>query len=108
APLWYDGAKDRRALGGRERKRRRCDRRRISARLVGRRLVRPRLVIGAQLVHWCPRNVCLIDPSLPAPWPRRGNEGERDPSGSSKRWHGTSCASIEDRWLTRQRATTFL
>src|ERR1700756_1068964 len=41
APLRYDRAIDRGALGGRERKRRRAQRRLIGARLVGRRLLGP-------------------------------------------------------------------
>src|SRR5262249_62413116 len=108
AQMRYDAAIDRRALGGCERKRCRCERWRISARLVGWLLVGPRLVIGERLVPWRPRNVSLIDPSLRARRHRHGNEGEREPCGANKRWRGTSCASIEDRWLTPQRAATFL
>src|SRR5437660_1611122 len=60
----------------------------------------PRLVIVARLIRWCPRNVSLVDPSLRARRHGCGNEGEREPCGADKRWHGTSCISIEDRLLT--------
>src|SRR6516165_1636237 len=100
APLRYDRAINRGALGGRERKRRRAHRRLIGARLVGRRLVGPRLVIArlitrlvvarliTRLIDLGAGDIRLINPGLRARRYRRGNERYSQTCGADIRRHG--------------------